>query len=128
MLSKNNKNAKTKRVAKNGNLKSQEKSKKVTKKPSKQRGVFNLFFSLAGFVIIVGGIVSMFAPTLAKAEGIHIVEPFSCEVALADYHHLKESTQENNPQFVQEQLQQSLQLTIEALAEHEECEGVQNGK
>jgi len=125
MLPKNNKNAKTKRAAKNGNDHDRAKSKKATKKPSKQRGVLNLFFSLVGFVVVVGGVLSIFIPTLAQAKGIHLVEPFSCEVALADYHHLVESTQENNPQFVQEQLQQSLQLTIEALAEHEECGGVE---
>jgi len=64
--------------------------------------------------------------TLNAGSSNFIVEPFSCEVALADYYHLKESTQENNPKFVQEQLQQSLQLTIEALAEHKECGGVDN--
>ena len=59
--------------------------------------------------------------------GTFITEPFSCEVALANYHHLTETTQNNNPKFVQEQLELSLKLTIEELATHSECE-VQNGK
>ena len=57
-----------------------------------------------------------------------INEPFSCEVALANYYHLTETTQNNNPQFVQEQLELSLKLTIEELAEHTECKGVEDGK
>jgi hypothetical protein len=125
MLSKKTKKSKQNKTTKNGYDLNKIDTKNTTKKTSKQRGVLNLFFSLVGFVIIVGGIVSMFVPTLAKAKGIHIVEPFSCEAALADYYHLMQTTQENNPQFVQEQLQQSLQLTIEALAEHEECGGVE---
>jgi len=57
-----------------------------------------------------------------------ITEPFSCEVALANYHHLTETTQNNNSEFVQEQLELSLKLTIEELAEHLECKGVEDGK
>jgi len=52
----------------------------------------------------------------------YIVEPFSCEVALANYYHLTETTQNNNPQFIQEQLELSLSLTIAELTAHTECE------
>jgi hypothetical protein len=77
--------------------------------------------------IIATGAILALLTTSSFAKGLYIVEPFSCEVALADYHHLTKTTKENNPQFVQEQLEQSLQVTIEALAKHAECEGVRDG-
>jgi hypothetical protein len=60
--------------------------------------------------------------SLEAGQGTFITEPFSCKVALANYHHLTKTTKENNPTFVQEQLELSLKLTIEELAEHTECE------
>lgn len=63
--------------------------------------------------------------TLNAGQGTYIVEPFSCEVELANYHHLTETVKNDNPSFVQSQLELSLKLTIEELAEHSECE-VQN--
>ena len=62
---------------------------------------------------------------LEAGTATYITEPFSCETALANYHHLTKTTKENNPQFVQDQLELSLKLTIEELATHSECE-VQN--
>jgi hypothetical protein len=126
MLPKNNTKAKTKRASKNGNDHNQPQTKKATKL-SKTRNVLNLFFLLVGFGAIISGVLSLFIPTLVQAKGLYIVEPFSCEVALADYYHLTQSVKENNPQFIQEQLEESLQVTIEALAEHSECEGVRDG-
>jgi hypothetical protein len=65
----------------------------------------------------------LISPSITHAlQGTFITEPFSCEVALANYHHLTKTTKENNPQFVQKQLEISLKLTIEELAEHAECE------
>ena len=58
---------------------------------------------------------------LEAGQGTYITEPFSCEVWLADYAHLTEAVKENNPQFVQEQLELSLKLTIEDLEAHSEC-------
>jgi len=102
--------------------------------PKRGNGLLNLFFSLIGFVVVIGGLATMFVPTEAKADtitkrgnGTFIVEDFDCKVALANYAELQRSVKENNPKFVQEQLEPSLKLTLEALAEHTECE-VQNGK
>ena len=53
---------------------------------------------------------------------IYITEAFSCETELANYHHLTKTTKENNPQFIQEQLELSLSLTIAELTAHTECE------
>ena len=65
----------------------------------------------------------LISPSITHAlQGTFITEPFSCEVWLADYAHLTEAVKENNPKFVQEQLELSLKLTIEDLAEHAECE------
>lgn len=87
----------------------------ITKKPLKTN------------IIATGAIIALLSTSLLS-KGLYIVEPFSCEVALADYHHLTKTTQENNnPQFIQEQLEASLKATIEALAEHSECEGVSDG-
>ena len=67
-------------------------------------------------------------PIMSHAlQGVTIIEPFSCEVALADYAHLTEAVKENNPKFVQEQLEISLEAVTKELAEHSECE-VQNVK
>jgi len=76
-------------------------------------------------MLATGAIITLLS-TLSLAKGLYIVEPFSCEVALADYYHLTKTTKEN-PQFIQEQLEASLKATIEALAEHSECEGVRDG-
>jgi len=42
------------------------------------------------------GAVIALLPLLLQAKGLYIVEPFSCEVIVADYHHLVESTQAMN--------------------------------
>jgi hypothetical protein len=60
--------------------------------------------------------------SLEAGQGTFITEPFLCEVALADYHHLTKTTKENNPKFVQEQLELSLKSVSEELAKHAECE------
>lgn len=54
-------------------------------------------------------------------QGVFIVEPFSCEVAIADYKHLKVSTEDDNELFIQEQLITSLLAVEKELLEHSEC-------
>jgi len=78
--------------------------------------------------LATGAIIALL-PILAHAEqGTFITEPFSCEVALADYHHLTSTTKEDNPKFMQEQLEISLKAVTQELAEHAECKGVSDGK
>jgi len=71
------------------------KTKKIAEK-QKGKGALNLMFSLVGFVSVVGLIIAMFVPTMAKADtiakvgkGTFITEEFSCKVALADYAELQ---------------------------------------
>ncbi len=65
----------------------------------------------------------LISPSITHAlQGTFITEPFSCEVALANFQHLTKTTKENNPTFVQEQLEVSLKAVSEDLAKHLECE------
>ena len=68
-------------------------------------------------------IFALLQSTATAKQGVYIVEPFSCDVALADFKELSSNLLEDNPNFVQEQLELSLKLTLEELAEHTECEG-----
>jgi len=63
----------------------------------------------------------LISPSMAL-QGTFITEPFSCEVALADYAELSRSVKEDNPQFKQEMLEISLKAVTKELAEHAECE------
>ena len=67
----------------------------------------------------------LISPSMAL-QGTFITEPFSCEVAIANYNHLIRTTKENNPKFVQIQLEISLKAVIKELAEHSECGGGQD--
>ncbi len=99
-------------------------TKKATTPTKRKNGALHGFFSLIGFVIGMGSLMALIVPMVAHAnQGVYIVEPFSCDVALADKKELLRSTKENNSNFVQEQLELSLKLTLEELAEHAECEG-----
>jgi len=71
------------------------KTKKTTKK-QKGNGALNLMFSLLGFVSVVSLLVTMFVPTMVKADtitkagrGTFIIEDFDCKLALADYTELQ---------------------------------------
>lgn len=72
-------------------------TKQVAKTPkSKNKGILNMFFSRIGFISIVGLLLAMVVPTLAKADtitksgrGTFITEEFDCKVALADYAELQ---------------------------------------
>ena len=102
------------------------KSKKASTPPKKKNGALHLFFSLMGFIIGIGSLMALIIPMVAVADqGVYIVEPFSCDVALADYKELSRSVLEDNPKFVQEMLEISFDGVTEALAEHTECEGKQ---
>ena len=114
-----------------------EKTKKTNSKTtsptavkSQGKSIVNLVFSLMGFVLGMGSLMALFImPMVANADnGTYINEPFTCEVALANYHHLTKTTKENNPKFVQEQLVVSLEAITQELAEHLECKGVSDGK
>jgi hypothetical protein len=71
----------------------------------------------------------LISPSMTHAlQGTFITEPFSCEVALANYHHLTKTTKENNPKFVQEQLELSLKSVTQELKDHQECKGGKDDK
>ncbi len=124
MISKKTKKTNSKKVTKNqGYDLNNIKTKKVATPTKRKNGALHGFFSLIGFVIGMGSIMALIVPMVVHAnQGVYIAEPFSCDVALADKKELLRSTKEDNPQFVQEQLELSLKLTLEELAEHTECE------
>ncbi|CAA6801041.1 MAG: Unknown protein, partial [uncultured Sulfurovum sp.] len=76
-------------------------------------------------VLATGALIALLTTSSYSKQGTYIVEPFTCEVALANYHHLTKTTKENNPNFIQEQLVVSLEAVTQELAEHAECKGVE---
>lgn len=131
MIAKKTKKTNTKATAKKQgyNLNNIETKKPTQPKKIKSNGALHGFFSLMGVVIGIGSLMALIVPMVAHAkQGVYIVEPFSCDVALADYAELSRSVKEDNPQFKQEMLEISLKAVIEELAEHAECGGLEDGK
>ena len=123
MISKKTKKTNSKTATKNqGYDLNNIKTKKAATPTKKKNGALHGFFSLIGFVIGMGSLMASIVPMVVQAnQGVYIVEPFSCDVALADKKELLRSTKEDNPKFMQEQLELSLKLTLEELVEHAEC-------
>ena len=87
MISKKPKNNKTSKP--NGYNLNNIKTKKASQ-PKKKNGALHGFFSLMGFIIGIGSLMALIVPMAIHAnQGVYIVEPFSCEVALADYAELQ---------------------------------------
>ena len=59
-------------------------------------------------VLATGALIALLTTSSYSKQGTYIVEPFTCEVALANYHHLTRTTKENNPNI-----------------KHAECKGVE---
>ena len=99
------------------------KTKKASQ-PKKKNGALHGFFSLMGFVIGVGSIMAMVVPLVAHAnQGVYVVEPFSCDVALADYAELQRVL-ELTPRtdFKYQIFLDEYETVVKVLAEHAECE------
>ena len=124
---KNNKKKATTKPYNLNDVPTKKKAKQAVK--PKENGALNLFFSLIGFVGVVGGLALVFVPTIAEAKETIIVEKFDCNVALADFSELQRRlditprTDFKYPLFLDE-----YEAVSDALTEHRECEGVNNGK
>ena len=100
------------------------KTKKAATPTKKKNGALHGFFSLIGFVIGMGSLMALIVPMVAHAnQGVYIVEPFSCDVALADYAELQrrlEVTPRSDWKY--EIFLDEYESTVNVLAEHIECE------
>ena len=130
MIAKKTKKTNTKKATTKPYNLNDVKTKSKTKQPKKQgNGALNLFFSVIGFVVVIGGLATMFVPTKVKADtitkrgnGTFIVEDFDCTVALANYAELKKSV-ENTPRddFKYPIFLLEYEAVLDALREHTEC-------
>ena len=124
MIAKKTKKTNTKATAKTNGYNLNNIATKKTVKTVKRNGALHGFFSLMGVVIGIGSLMALVVPMVAHAkQGVYIVEPFSCEVALADYAELQRRlevtarTDWKYPIFLAE-----YETTVKVLAEHAECE------
>jgi len=100
------------------------KTKKASQ-PKKKNGALHGFFSLMGFIIGIGSIMAMFIPLVAHAnQGVYVVEPFSCKVALADYAELQRVL-EITPRtdFKYKIFLDEYEAVVKDLDKHPECKG-----
>jgi hypothetical protein len=99
------------------------KTKKASQ-PKKKNGALHGFFSLMGYVVGIGSLMALIVPMVAHAkQGVYIVEPFNCEVALADYTELQrrlEVTPRTNWKY--EIFLFEYEAVAEELEAHAECE------
>ena len=126
MITKNTAKNNLKATTKKGyDLKSIKTKTKTSLPKKEQSNALNLFFSLAGFVLIIGGLMSLFVPTMAHAKrGVIIVEPFECETELANYHELLRALKvTSKDDFKYPIFEKELRLTKESLTAHN-CKGV----
>jgi len=123
MITKKTKKTNPTTTTKKGYDLSNIKTKKAKTAP-KKNGALHGFFSLMGFVIGVGSIMAIFVPLVAHAnQGVYIVEPFSCDVALADYTELQrvlEVTPRTNWKY--EIFLDEYETVVKVLEAHAECE------
>ena len=84
------KKPKNKRTAKTNGYNLNDIKTKKASHPKKKNGALHGFFSLMGFIIGIGSLMALIVPMAIHAnQGVYIVEPFSCEVALVDYAELQ---------------------------------------
>ena len=125
MISKKTKKTNTKKATtKNQGYDLNNIATKKAVQPVRRNGALHGFFSLIGFVIGIGSLMAFIVPMVAHAkQGTFIVEPLSCDVALADYAELQRRlevtarTDWKYPIFLAE-----YETTVKVLAEHAECE------
>ena len=129
MLTEKTKKSNTKTTTKKGYDLKEIKTKKTSQPEKKQKGALNLFFSLMGFVLVIGGLMGLFVPIMAHAkQGVIIVEPFECETELANYHELLRALKATSKDdFKYPIFEKELRLTVEALKVHN-CKGLKDGK
>jgi len=103
-------------------------TKQATQPQKKKNGALNLFFSLMGFILVIGGLMALFVPIMAHAkQGEVIVEPFECKTELANYHELLRALKVTpKDDFKYPIFKKELRLTIEALKVHK-CKGFKDG-
>ena len=130
MLTKKTKKSNTKTATKKGYDLNNIKTKKATQPQKKKNGALHLFFSLVGFVLVIGGLVSMFVPTMANAkQGVIIVESFTCKVALADLKELQRALEVTpRTDFKYKIFLDEYEAVVKSLNEHPECKELNDGK
>ena len=124
MIAKKTKKTNSKATAKTNGYNLNNIATKKAVQPVRKNGALHGFFSLMGVVIAIGSLMALIVPLVAYAkQGTFIVEPFSCEVTLADYAELQRRlevtarTDWKYPIFLVE-----YEATVNVLAEHIECE------
>ena len=82
------------------------------------------FFSLMGVVLGISSIMALIVPMAIHAkQGTYIVEPFTCEVALADYAELQRRLEVTpRTDWKYEIFLDEYESVVKDLAEHAECE------
>jgi len=98
-------------------------NKQATQPQKNKNGALNLFFSLMGFILVIGGLMALFVPIMAHAkQGEVIVEPFSCEVALADLKELQRALEVTpRTDFKYKIFLDEYEAVVKSLKEHPEC-------
>ena len=130
MITKKTKKTNSKATTKKGYDLNNIKTKK-TSQPKKKSGALNRFFSIVGFVGVVGGLALALTPLTAHADTIThngnetiIKEDFSCKVALADLAELQRVL-EITPRtdFKYKIFLDEYEAVVKDLAKHTECKG-----
>lgn len=99
------------------------KTKSKTSQPKKEKSnALNNFFSVVGFVGIVGGLIIGLGQTAHANQGTFITEPFSCSVALADLKELQRAVKETpKSDFKYKIFLEELEAVKNNLKKHSEC-------
>ncbi len=130
MITKKTKKTNTKATTKKGYNLNNIKTKKATEPKKEKSNAVNNFFSVIGFIGVVGGLMTMFMPTMAHAnQGSFVTEPFSCSVTLADYRELQRVLEVTpRTDYKYKIFLSEYEAVSKVLAEHKECKGVKDGK
>ena len=123
MIAKKTKKTNTKATTNQGYDLKNIKTKKASQ-PKKKNGALHGFFSLIGFIIGIGSLMALIVPMAIHAnQGVYIVEPFSCEVALADYAELQRRLEVTpRTDWKYEIFLVEYEAVVEELETHAECE------
>ncbi len=103
-------------------------TKKASQPKKKKSNALHTFFSVIGFIGVVGSLIAISTATAHAKEGVIIVEPFECKTEIANYHELLRALKvTSTDDFKYPIFQKELRLTVEALTAHK-CEGFNNAK
>ncbi len=98
------------------------KTKKATQPKKKKSNAVNNFFSVIGFIGVVGGLIIGLGQTAHANQGTFITESFSCDVALADYAELKRVLKITpTTDFKYKIFLEELESVKNSLKKHSEC-------